>query len=196
MTRHRRLLLAALVVGLAAVTIGACGVRNQSSAQPVGADDVPFQLLDENTGVEPDGQTGDEDAFVYLARGGGLISTVRALGPPVTLTDLLGALRRGPTEVEAAAGIRTALPEQQAASSVRRAGGLATVELTSAFIELPTGDQVLALAQIVYTFTGRPGVGQVQFAVGGEPAEIPRPDGTLTSNPVSRDDYAALGPLG
>jgi len=196
MIQHRRQFLALLLTGIAVTAGAACGVRSEPVAQPVDDSDVPFQLLDENTGVERAEETGDQDTVVYLARGGRLVRTRRSLPPPITPTSLLRALRLGPTELEATAGIRTALPEDEAASSVRLTGGLATVDLTDAFIELPTGDQVLALAQIVYTFTERPGVGQVQFTLDGDAAEIPRPDGTLTSAPVSRDDYAALDPPG
>lgn len=196
MTRHHPRLMTLILIGLAVTVVAACGVRSESAAQPVDDDSVPFQLLDEDTGVKPTDETGDKDAVIYLARGRRLVPTIRSLTPPVTLTDLLRSLRLGPTEAEADAGIRTALPEEAAASSSRPTAGLATVALTDAFIDLPTGDQVLALAQIVYTITDRPGVGQVQFTLDGEPAEIPRPDGTLTSDPVSRDDYAALGPPG
>jgi spore germination protein GerM len=42
--------------------------------------------------------------------------------------------------------------------------------------------------------TGIPGVDRVRFEVDGEPAEIPRGDGTLTNRPVGRGDYALAAP--
>jgi spore germination protein GerM len=157
---------------------------------------VPFRLLDENSGVAPSDRLGDRDVTVYFARGGVLVPETRRIPPPVSLTALIRSLRRGPTNAEAAAGIRTALPEENAVRSVRLEAGEATVDLTDALADLSTGDQVLALAQIVFTLTGSPGVGQVRFTRDGNPVEVPRPDGGLTREGLSRDAYAALAPPG
>jgi spore germination protein GerM len=56
-------------------------------------------------------------------------------------------------------------------------------------------EQLIALAEIVYTATARPGVGQVSFTLEGEPIEIPRGDGSLTSDAVTRGDYRELAPF-
>jgi spore germination protein GerM len=183
-------------LAVALATLGGCGIQSEDRAQRFDDDKVPFELLDENSGVDPSDELGNQDVSVYLARGGRLIQESRSIQPPVSLTGLLRSLRRGPTREEAAAGIRTALPDENAVQSARLEGGLATVDLTEALVDLPTGDQGLALGQIVWTLTGIPGVGQVRFTRDGASVEVPRPDGTLTSDPVSRDDYAALVPLG
>ncbi len=57
---------------------------------------------------------------------------------------------------------------------------------------MPAADQLKALAQLVCTFTEQRGVGQVQFSVSGSSAEVPRGDGSSTSDPVSRLDYTDL----
>ena len=53
---------------------------------------------------------------------------------------------------------------------------------------------MLALGQLVLTATARPGVGQVRFTLEGLPVQVPTADGTVTSDPLSRDDYLALLP--
>ena len=188
----------AVVVGVALLlALAACGIPAQKSASKVADDRVPFRLLDKNSSDAPAAsQLGNRDAVIYLARGGRLVPTARSLPPPLTLQRVLRALGRGPTSPEVAAGIRTALPVEGTPRSVRVARGTATVDLPTSFTTLSRGDQVLALAQIVYTVTDHPGIGQVQFTLNGTTTDIPRADRSLTSTPVSREDYLALAPPG
>ena len=196
MTGRRGRALVALAVS-AALALAACGVPKQDSAERVEDDRVPYQLLDRNSGGTADGsQIGSRNAVIYLAVGGRLVPTVRSLPPPLTLPRLLRALGRGPTKPEAASGIRTALPFEDTPTDVRIARGTATMKLPTSFTTLSRADQVLALAQIVYTVTDQPGIGQVQFTLDGAPIDIPRADRSLTSQPVSREDYLALAPPG
>ena len=195
MTRRvRRTGVAVLVV---VAGLSACGIPSQGSAKRVDDEGVPYRLLDRNSGgiVDPE-RLGTSDAVVYLARGGRLLPTARSLPPPLTLARLLRSLGRGPTSPEVAAGIRTALPVEDAPTDVTVERGTATVDLPAPFTDLSRPDQVLALAQIVYTVTGQPGIGQVQFTLDGTTADIPRADLSLTAEPVTRDDYLALAPPG
>ena len=190
---------AGMVLGAVAVMVvaAACGMPEQKSASRVDDNRVPYGLLDKGTGgVVDTGQLGNRDAIIYLVRGGRLIPTARSLPPPLTLPPLLRSLGRGPTTQEVAAGIRTALPVEDTPRSVRVARGTATVDLPTSFTSLSRGDQVLALAQIVYTVTDQPGIGQLEFTLAGATTDIPRADRSLTSTPVSRDDYLALAPPG
>jgi Sporulation and spore germination len=195
--RTPRIGVGVIVAAVLAITLGACGIPSQDSAKQVDDDRVPYRLLDRNSGGIADAEgLGSRDAIIYLARGGRLIPTARSLAPPLTLPRLLLSLARGPTSPEVAAGIRTALPVEDAPKDVKVARGTATVDLPASFTNLSRPDQVLALAQIVYTVTGQPGIGQVQFTLDGTAADIPRADLSLTSTPVTRDDYLALAPPG
>ncbi len=188
----RALVLVVLLTGLAA-----CGVPNQKSASRVDNKRVPFRLLDKNDKDDkPSTPLGKRDAVIYLARGGRLVPTSRHLPPPLTPLRVLRALGRGPTNPEIAAGIRTALPVGGTPRRVRVARGTATVDLPTSFTSLSRGDQVLALAQIVYTVTDQPGIGQVQFTLNRATTDIPRANRSLTNAPVSREDYRALAPPG
>jgi Sporulation and spore germination len=189
---------AVLVLALVlAFGVAGCGIPAQKSASRVNDDRVPFRLLDKSSGgAAASEQPGNRDAVIYLSRSGRLVPTARSLPPPLTLPRLLRALGRGPTNPEVAAGIRSALPVEGTPNAVRVARGTATVDLPTSFTTLSRGDQVLALAQIVYTVTDQPGIGQVQFTLNSAATDIPRADRSLTSTPVSREDYLALAPAG
>ena len=70
--------------------------------------------------------------------------------------------------------------------------GRVRIDLTPAFEALPPSDQILALGQLVLTVTARPGVGQAEFTLDGEPIDVPRGNGLLVSGTVVRDDYVKL----
>ncbi len=190
--RVRSLVLLPVLVAL--VSLSACGVPKHNSATETDPTDVPFGLLDENSGVDPRNQLGSRDVVVFLAKNNRLVRAPRKLAPPVTLERLLDVLAQGPTRAEVADGTRSALPDDETFESVELIGGTAFVDLTGPFTQLSANDQVLALAQIVWTLTARPGVGLVQFTRQETAIEIPRADGSLTSSPVSRDEYQPQAP--
>jgi spore germination protein GerM len=185
-----------LVIALAIVGVAACGVPMQRSATKVDKKDVPFELLDKKSSAKSSESAGNEDLVVYFATAERLVPASRRLPPPVTLEDVLSVLRKGPTSAEEATGVRSALPIGSVVGSVSLNGGTATVDLARPFTALSSSDQLLALAQLVYTLTARPGVGQVQFTLEGTSTEVPRGNGALTTAPVSRDDYLDAAPAG
>lgn len=179
----------ALAVALLAT---ACGVNAQDGAERVAADDVPFELLAPSTVPEPTTTTTSPDTApveLYFVLSEGLVEVTRELRPQVSAARLINELGKGPTDGEASVGITTALPEGSGVDGVTLAGGIATAELGETFLALAPERQRLALAQLVFTLTGRPGVGRVVFTIGGQPTDVPRGDGTLTSDSVSRDSY-------
>lgn len=186
--------IAMLAVLVVVMGFSACGVPSHDTATKTNPKDVPFGLLDENSGVDPTDQLGDRSVVVFLAKNGRLVRAERRVAPPVTFERLLDKLAQGPTRAEVASGTRSALPDGESFLSVTTTGGTATVDLSRPFTALSGSDQLLALAQIVWTLTSRPGIGQVQFTLGGAAIDIPRADGSLTPSPVSRDDYLPLTP--
>jgi spore germination protein GerM len=191
----RRTILAALVAALA-VLFAACGVPTHDTAHEVDAKDVPFGLLDERAGPPARAALGDEEKVIYFARDRRLVPTTRKLPPESSLSRILDALGRGPNRNEVDVGLRSALPDESRFPDVSVARGTATVDLGRRFTALSGEDQVIALAQLVYTVTGQPGVGLVRFTLDGRATEVPRANGELTSGPVSRDDFAAVAPIG
>ncbi len=133
----------------------------------------------------------EPDADVFLVQAEHLVKVVRS----TRRADLTGALElvlAGPTEAEFAAGIRTAVSPQTELRSARLEGDMAVIDLSAAFVEVGGQEQILAVAQIVLTATAVPGVGQVRFLLEGQAVEVPRADGTLTSESLRAADYQGL----
>jgi hypothetical protein len=199
--RRPRILLAGLV--LAAVVAGAatgCGIPTEEDATLARAEDVPFDLLAEvpetttSTITAPNGasMTG---ATIFLVQGERLAPVERDIPAPPSGEGVIEALERGPTRSEAALGLRSALVGADVMRSIGVSGGIASVDLGTGFTDIVGRDQIMALAQIVSTVTGLPGVGRVAFTLEGVPVGVPRGDGAVTTESVSRDDYALLAPV-
>lgn len=178
---------------LAAVILAGCSVDANGRARIADEDDVPFALLDPDApAVVPTtvvGEVGEPVTLCFL-RDRRLVVVERQFSASVTPEMVVRALSSPPPEGEAPA--RTALSDPLVVRDVAVVAGIARVDLSQSIAELGGEDQLLAVAQIVCTLTARPGVGQVAFTLEGTPIEVPRGDGSLVSQPVSRDDYASL----
>lgn len=183
----------AVVVAAAAgwSALAACSVGAEDDAHRIAPDQVPFGLLEPPATSAP--PASGEAVGLYLVRDDRLTLVSRTLASGAGLPELLGALSTGPTEGEQARGIESLLPPDQIAD-VGTERGVAEVDLSPAFSDLRPEVQTLALAQIVFTLTGRSGIGSVDFTIDGEPVEVPRADGSLTTESLARDDFAELAP--
>jgi spore germination protein GerM len=141
---------------------------------------------------EPSGRSAPEaEVPVFLIEAEDVVAVVRT-APVEELSAVLPLLLAGPRDAEFAAGIRTAISPQTALRSVRLDGDTATIDLSASFVEVGGQEQILAVAQVVLTSAAVPGVAQVRFLLDGQAVEIPRADGTLTSDPVRAADYEGL----
>ena len=130
-------------------------------------------------------------ATVFFVRAEHVAPVVRR----TTRADLQTALElllSGPTEGEIGADLRTAISPQTQLHSVTVNGTTAVIDVTSAFVEVAGQEQILALAQVVLTATTVTGITEVRFALEGQPVDVPRADGTLSSGSLTAADYAAL----
>ncbi len=189
MSKARRLLIAAL--SIAAGTAGAC-VSAQDSPKLARDGQVPFGLLkpDAPALVPTSTALSTESVLLCFVTDDKLAAVERPLSAPVSLTDVVQALVEPPTADPRA--LRTAVDQAGLVSSVRLQAGVVQVDLNDSVASLGGGNQLLAIAQLVCTLTSRPGVGQVAFSIGDTPIEVPRGDGSLTADAVSRDDYRSL----
>jgi spore germination protein GerM len=169
-----------------------CAVRTESEAQRIRKASVPFDLLDPEAPplVAPAPEGAAERVTLCFVHERRLVLVSTELTPPVTLRASLDALAAPPAD--AGSLVRTALADPSILREVRLLGGIARVDLTPDVSALPTDEQLLAVAQIVCTLTGRPGVGQVSFSLQGTPLAGPNVAGSLVTSPLARDDYAAL----
>jgi len=177
--------------------VAGCGIPTEDHAATAGPEEVPFGLLTDEprqppaTAVPPAGPTVE----IYLLEGGGdRLAAVRRTIEEADISDVIAALLAGPSDVEADRGLSSALPEGDVVQSLELSGGVAAVDLSPVFGVLDGTTQKLAIAQLVYTLTARPGIGRISFTLSGQPVEIPRGDGALTSGSVSRDSYRELAP--
>lgn len=175
-----------------------CGVRGEESPRALPVDSVPFGLLDEppitTTTAPPKSSVEKATVLVYFVRGGSMYPVVRQVNAPPTVAKSLTALLFGTLEDEASQGIRSAINPAAAIQARSLDPATFLVDLSPEFIQGPTSEQVLGLAQIVYTATGVPGVTGVRFTINGAPIEVPTPSGSLTSAPIGREAFAEFAP--
>lgn len=157
--------------------------------------EVPFRLLEttSTSRLPLPPPTGAATLRICLIGPRGVVRPVeRDATGTSSLPQLVTVLVEGPTLQERASGWTTAVAGPDLIGAIELDGGVATTELTDVFASLPADDQLGAVAQLVCTFTEQPGVGQVKFTRSGQGAEVPRGDGSSTSDPVSRSDYDNL----
>lgn len=185
------------VVTALAVALAACGVPAEDSATLAQPGDVPFDLLgppaETTSSTSPAERTDVVD--VYLAQNERLAAVKRKVPFPAVPESILEVLVDGPTEVEVARGYSTALFGEDVifVRSVGVSGGVATIDLGPSFNDVT--NKILALGQIVFTLTGLPGIGLVRFTRDQAPTAVPRSNGEVTTDSVSKDDYSLVAPL-
>ena len=165
-----------------------------SSHRALVATSIPSTTAPVTTGDAGSSTTRPEKSTyrVWFIGGAQLQPVTRRLESGSTAQEVLGQLLAGPSSEELGAqGLRSAIPEGAIISTDVR-GGVALVDLDPSFVAIPTGDQILAVGQLVLTLTGLPGVGQVRFAVDGATVQVPRADGSQAEGAVARDDYLPL----
>lgn len=194
--RRRRTLAVVLV---AAAALAGCGVPVDSQPRIEDDDAVPGGLLDRATpgsttpGTIP---SGTEITVCLADRAGRLQEVTRSVAGDPTAASVVEVLAAPVSDAERAFGLSSnvASGRELVVSSVD--GGVATVELTDDFTQRSSSEQLGAVAQVVCTLTAQPGIGQVHFELSRASVEVPRGDGSTTSDPVSRADYPEQMPLG
>lgn len=201
----KRSLLVAVAGLVTALTLVGCGVPIERTDHPVSADELGFQPREEVTSttssVPPSVLSSTTTTIleaiypldVYWIDGVHLLP-VRRTSTEATLASAIESLRAGPDQGETASGLRSAIASPAMIVSAEVRSGRATVVLDRSFLTLPGNEQVLAVAQIVYTVTVAPGIGQIDFQLDGRPLPVPRGDGQPSAGSVSRDDYVSMVP--
>jgi spore germination protein GerM len=128
---------------------------------------------------------------LYFVMGDRLIRVIRRADEPTDAEALTSLLVLGPFPEDNVPFARTAI-EFGDIERITVAGGIATVDLGSKFADLPSSERRRAVAQLVLTLAGRPGIGPVRFRLNGQPIAVPRGDGSIAGRTVSSDDYVSL----
>lgn len=213
--RSRRPLVTATVLAIGLVLGAACGTGDDGTFERIDTEDL-FGL-DQTTTTSttitttttipessvpvppstsmPATTVPTEPIELYFASGNQLDAVIGNLSRDPSAPRVVRLLEDGPPSGDAGVGLRTFV-EPGLITSVRESGaGFAAVDLAGeAFDDIEDRDQRLAIGQIVLTLTRRPGIGQVQFSLEGEPLAVPGGDGVQTEpgQPVSRADYEDL----
>lgn len=186
MTR-RRSVRAAACAAFTVVVLAGCGVPAQEDADPLG-DQGAVALLE----PQPASRPGAASVPVYFVRAEELVPVPRAVSP-LTVEAVVQALIAGPSRDEAAAGLHSSVGPSIRVGRAAVEDSVARIDLSSPFAQARSEDQVLAVAQFVYTVTGLPGVEAVAITVDGEPIEVPTREGAaLKSGPLRRTDFPEL----
>lgn len=192
MTRPRSLPACALLVVLAA----GCGMSAQSGPQvldlPVGSASLPLDRP-----VDPAPDQAEVSATAYFATDSDeLVPVVRRVpsvgGPGAQLAAVVSSLVEGPTDAEAEAGLRSAVPPTTSILAATIDGGIATIDLSATFASIGGPEELLAVGQFALTATTFPGVRALRLRLDGTPIDIPLPDGALTEGAVTLRQFSAL----
>jgi len=184
----------ALSVALVLIAAG-CRVPDDSSPREIPPDQVPFDLLAPSSTVPSvTSPVPTVDGTIYLDVSERLVAVKRSVPAPLSLGTLLAALVQGPTQDEAAKGYTSSVGPQASVLSTQVTDGTAVIDISDAFSGIGVQEQIVGLAQIVYTATELPGVQNVRIQLNSQPASVPRGDGSATSDPLTRADYVTLAP--
>lgn len=186
-----------LTVLVIAIALAGCGVPTDEGPRTLDSSNVPFHLLaptaEPTTTTVPGLFTATARITIYLADADGfLTATSREVAAPPSISRVITALLAGPSGEEAdhlhsAITADTRLLEVKGPSD-----GLVTVDLSDDMLDITGRQQILALAQVVFTLTSLPSVDRVLFEFDGEPREVPNGDGKLTAAPLGRMSYREL----
>ena len=193
-----RRLVAVLVASVSLLAGTGCGVRSDEGARDLSVGRVPYGLLDEapaTTTSTPTPSVLRADVFVYFIKDDRMISKKRQVNAPASVAKSLTALLFGVQENEFAEGVRSAIDPTAAIQARKLDATTYQVDLSAEFAQGSSSEQVLALAQIVYTATALPGVSGVRFTLDGVPIEVPTGEGSLTSGPVGTEVFLEFAPL-
>jgi hypothetical protein len=188
----------AAVVGV--VALAGCGVPVDRVPSALPRKGIPFGLLRPSAPTTTTTSTPspvEASVPIFLVTSSGHLVAVTRQVPAAeeSLDVVIGALVRGPTNAEAAAGLQSEVPAQTVViGATVGIDGVATVNLGGTFGQLVGQAQIQAVAQIVFTATSVPGVTSVAFELAGQAVDVPVASGADV--PVAnRLQFASLAPL-
>ncbi len=195
MTVRWRSLGALGALAVAGLALGACGIPTQRSAGPISARQLKTRLPSTRPTVSPCTKSACTPVDVFFVGPDGRLTPVGRVAPPhPKISTVIDALLGGPTPPERAKGIGTALGTGITLLSVQQASQSSTVVLDfSADFGILSGlQEVLGVAQVVYTVASiRPGFGVI-FEIEGVHIEVPVQTGALSTGAVHESQYATL----
>lgn len=175
---------------VAAAVLTGCGVPQDEQPRALAPQEAPFATPTESPVTQEVGDRRVALGFVRDEDGSVVLSNRTVQDPPAT-DEVLELLFAGPSADERAAGLLSVLPPTVTVEDVELVDDTAVVSLDGPDDSEVLRLQPLAYAQIVATLTPDR-VSGVRFRLDGTDLRVPREDGSLTTLPLSRRDYAGL----
>jgi spore germination protein GerM len=182
--------------------VAGCGVGGQNEPDLIAAENVPDGLLDRDlpTSTTTPATPQTSTVFVYFVRVQGDVATLEEVQREVgnagsALERVTALLEQPPSGDETDDGLQTAIPSGTALLDLQVSSDrqLATVDLSSEFLDIEGQGQRAAFAQVVWTATRTPGIERVRFRIEGQNHAALIGDGTTRNGPVGPADYLTLG---
>ena len=174
-----------------------CGLSVEDEPRELAADDVPGDLLTPRSTTTTSTTTPavTRTIAIHLVDSDGRLASVdRQLPDPVTVVDLIRSLLEGATDQESERGLRSVIASTTELLSSQRRDRTVVLNFSADFA-IPQGEGgITSIAQVVFTATELDGISGVTFELDGVPTEVPRGDGTLTSDPLFRSDFPQRSP--
>ena len=173
---------------VAALLLPGCGVPQDDAPRALEPREVPFASPTDSPVTDA---VGDREVELGFVREGSVVLSSRTVEDPRTTEEVVELLFSGPSPDERAAGLSSLLPPTVTVQEVELVDGVAVVTLDG-----PDDSEVLRLAPLAYAqvvATLTPGRAKgVRFRLDDTDLRVPREDGSLTNQPLSRRDYAGL----
>ncbi|MET7704962.1 GerMN domain-containing protein [Micromonospora sp. NPDC005413] len=172
-----------------AVLLTGCGIPTDDSPRTVQPPRGPFRGSVPADTTAPAGRAIET---ICLVRDSHIIPVDRRADEPPTIEEQLRHLLAGPTGAERDSNLTSALPGAVNTAGATVTGTQAIVAVDEPADDAGRSDEVLAFGQIVCTLTSRDDVTTVAFLRDGKALGVPRADGSLSTEPRTRADYAPL----
>jgi spore germination protein GerM len=178
---------------LALLAVSSCGLPMAGQAHRIDRSTVPYGLLASQPATPTTPKAGPQVA-IYLVDGDHLVARQRQITGLNEPAEALRSLLVGPTPEESAHGLTSDIPAQTRLYSLDLDGTVARVDLSAPFGAAGGSQQVLAIAQIVYTVTASRYIDAVRFSLSGRPIEVPNGSGSLAPGARTRADFQRESP--
>lgn len=183
-----------LALTLSLLVVSGCSRLSEPAAPPAPSD-APSTP---STPIPPPPPTAVEATtavIVYLVEGERVAAVRREVRLPGVAAEAVRALLAGPTAAERARGLGSTIPTGTALRSLSVTGGVATIDLSSAF---GSGGGSLSMrmraAQVVCTLTGFESVDSVRFRLDGRPLTALGGEGLILDTPQTTAAFEDLIP--
>jgi spore germination protein GerM len=186
-----------LAVLTVALLTGGCGVTTQNGPTEVSDRDLSQAGQPDEPATSPKAtptQGTGGIVQVYFVRGQRLFGVSRTVDHTDVPGPALEELLVGPTRSESTQGVSTAIPAGTPPLEVTVVEGIAVVAVPPQLDTLTAPEQIVMVAQLVYTLTGINGIVGLQLSDGRGLVDVPNGSGELSYGPVYRADFGSIAP--